>query len=139
MRASLSRRVIGPAGQPCGGSKQIADYEGRRCRPAVRMLAHRLPGSAQVGRSTDHPHRGYLARERPVTTGNCARCVAVRRPTQVHSSARILSSRGHRHGNNRACALEVSAAKRGFVPQLRPGVIARGAADRPRTNNHRAR
>ena len=26
MRASLSRSVIGPAGQPCGGSKQIADH-----------------------------------------------------------------------------------------------------------------
>jgi hypothetical protein len=25
MRASLSRSVIGPAGQPCGGSKQIAE------------------------------------------------------------------------------------------------------------------
>jgi len=31
MRASLSRSVIGPAGQPCGGSKQI-DYE-RKANP----------------------------------------------------------------------------------------------------------
>jgi hypothetical protein len=39
MRASLSRSVIGPAGQPCGRSKQIAE-SARYAAAAIMQATH---------------------------------------------------------------------------------------------------
>src|SRR5271169_3801370 len=45
MQASLSRSVIGPAGQPCGGSKQIAESERDTDGAGVLVPARRSSGS----------------------------------------------------------------------------------------------
>jgi len=51
-QASLSRSVIGPAGQPGGGSKQIADY----ARVAGRLISWVASGHMrQLWGSRVHP------------------------------------------------------------------------------------